>query len=214
MEYCEQIASLRGFEPWNAITNAAFVLAALAGRRALRGARGRLPRLLPFIAGSIGLGSFAWHATGAAWAEAADVLPIALFVVAFLASALRGLLGFGIVATLGACTGLVLACLAAALAGRGCCNGSAAYLPVLAGICGLAVACLRGNPRVARGFALAAALFAVSLLFRTIDLATCEQTAIGTHWLWHLLNGLLLAQLMALLGRHLDGVGAQRAIAA
>ena len=39
---------------------------------------------------------------------------------------------------------------------------------------------------------LAAGLFAVSLTFRSLDMALCEQLTIGTHVVWHLLNGLLL----------------------
>lgn len=32
----------------------------------------------------------------------------------------------------------------------------------------------------------------MSLFFRTIDMAVCESIPIGTHFLWHLLNGVLV----------------------
>jgi hypothetical protein len=39
---------------------------------------------------------------------------------------------------------------------------------------------------------LAAGVLLLSLTFRTLDLAICERFAVGTHFLWHLLNGLVL----------------------
>lgn len=38
----------------------------------------------------------------------------------------------------------------------------------------------------------AAGIFAIALLFRTIDLMLCDYIPIGTHFLWHLFNGLLV----------------------
>src|SRR5262249_6409559 len=38
----------------------------------------------------------------------------------------------------------------------------------------------------------AALVFAVSLTARTIDLPLCDAMPIGTHYIWHLLNGLVL----------------------
>lgn len=205
MHYCEQLSAQGAFEPLNAITNLAFLLAAARGWRELRAVPRQLPagpRTLPPIVAAIGLGSFAWHATGEHWAELADVLPIGAFVLVFLASALRGIVGVGAAASLGACSALLAVCVAAASIAGDRLNGSAAYLPVLAGLCGLWLACRNRNRGAARGFAFAAVLFTVSLVFRTADLWTCALTGIGTHWLWHLLNALLLARLMALLARH------------
>jgi len=205
MNYCEQLGALGGFEPWNALTNAGFLLAAAWGHRALRRAGRALPpgpRSLPFIAAAIGLGSFAWHATGAAWAELADVLPIVCFVLVFLASALRGVLGCSARVAGLACLALVAAALAVGAAAGGALNGSATYLPVWAGLCALAWLAARRGSASRHGFAAASAVFALSLAFRTLDLDLCAHTGIGTHWLWHLLNALLLAGLMSLLVHH------------
>ena len=38
----------------------------------------------------------------------------------------------------------------------------------------------------------AAGVFTVSLFLRTIDAAACERFAHGTHFFWHLLNGVVL----------------------
>jgi hypothetical protein len=42
----------------------------------------------------------------------------------------------------------------------------------------------------------AGATLAVSLFFRSIDNAICESVPLGTHFLWHLLNGLVLYLLL------------------
>jgi len=209
MIYCEQLGALDGFEPWNALTNAGFLLAAAWGQRALRVAGRPLPsgpRSLPWLAAAIGVGSFAWHATGAAWAQLADVLPIVCFVLVFLASALRGVLGCPARVAAAACLALLASALAAGAVAGGALNGSAAYLPVWAGLCALAWCAARRGSASRRGLVVASALFALSLTFRTLDLALCPRFGIGTHWLWHLLNALLLARLMSLLARHHRGL--------
>ena len=53
-----------------------------------------------------------------------------------------------------------------------------------------------------------AALFAVSLTFRTLDRSLCPQTAlfggrmIGTHFIWHMCNAMLLYLLLLAAIRH------------
>ncbi|MBT6284482.1 MAG: hypothetical protein HOI96_04805, partial [Rhodospirillaceae bacterium] len=39
---------------------------------------------------------------------------------------------------------------------------------------------------------MAAAIFAASLTFRTVDAPICAAVPIGTHFMWHLLNGCVL----------------------
>jgi hypothetical protein len=50
-----------------------------------------------------------------------------------------------------------------------------------------------------------AAIFSVSLFFRSIDLAVCSWWAIGTHFLWHILNGAVLFTLVRAAIRHGPG---------
>ena len=71
-------------------------------------------------------------------------------------------------------------------------GGSAAYAPVPLLIV-LYAAFLRNKmPELARGLALGAALLIVSLTFRAIDEPLCSSWSLGTHFMWHLLNGLML----------------------
>lgn len=208
MHYCEELRAIDGFEPWNATTNAGFLLAAVWGFVALRRA-GLLtfagPRWLVALAVAIGLGSFAWHATGAAWAQLADVLPILGFVLVFLGTALTGLFGCSTRVAVAACVALVVTAALAGFAAGGALNGSVAYLPVWGGLLALTVIAGRQASPARYQFALATLLFAVSLGMRTADLRLCAATVIGTHFLWHLLNAALIALLISAIAGHHRG---------
>lgn len=206
VHYCEQLLAVDGFEPWNAYTNLAFALAALLGWLAFRRAGlGHAPvaRALPVLTLCIAVGSFAWHATGAAWAQWADVLPILGFVLVFLAAALRRLCGFGAAGAGTACAVLVGAAVLVTIAFGPALNGSITYVPVWFGLLGLTLHLRLRRAGAWPAFALATLLFAVSLTMRSIDLACCAAThSHGTHWLWHLCNAWLLAWLMQTYVRH------------
>jgi len=47
-----------------------------------------------------------------------------------------------------------------------------------------------------RGILAAAAIFAVSLSFRTVDRMLCGAFPLGTHFVWHLLNAVVLYLLL------------------
>ena len=50
----------------------------------------------------------------------------------------------------------------------------------------------RGQRGTAQALAVAALLFAISLVFRTIDRAICPAVPLGAHFLWHMLNACVL----------------------
>ena len=47
-------------------------------------------------------------------------------------------------------------------------------------------------PALARGLAIGAGLLIVSLTFRTLDMPLCGHWPQGTHFVWHVMNGLML----------------------
>ncbi len=191
MQYCEQLLSGDPFEPWNALSNVAFLFAALGSwldarrrQRALTDAAA----LLMLLACTIGAGSFAWHATHAPWAELADVLPILSFVLVFLYVEVRALASRGIA---GLACGIMVAAIAGLLSvAPHALNGSLAYLPVLIGLAGLAI--ITPKPATNRLLRAATAVFAAALAARTFDLALCADYPHGSHWLWHLGNGVVI----------------------
>lgn len=214
--YCERIDAGFWAEPLNAVSNAAFLVAAVALALAeqRRAAPDPVALALAGLVGLIGLGSFLFHTLALRWAELADVLPITLFIHAYFFLALYRLLGLGALAS----TLLTLAFAAAgfgfepalsALAGRPLApatNGSIAYVPALLALLGIGAA-LRAARRAAQhraGRALLgiAGIFLLSLCTRTLDRPLCPLLPSGTHWLWHILNAVVLAALVRVAARH------------
>ena len=202
--YCERIDGGFWAEPLNAVTNAAFLVAALAGfwfwRR--QGGRDTVTLVLTGLVFAIGIGSFLFHTIPQRWTLLADVVPIQLFAFGYFAFALRRFLGLsdaitvaGTLAFLGLALGLSAVGRMVLPAGMA---GSAGYAAFLLGLIGVALAMARA-PALrdqSRLLALAAGTFAVSLTMRSIDGALCGSLPLGTHWLWHLLNALVLYLLL------------------
>jgi hypothetical protein len=218
--YCE-----RGFDPgfWaepvNALSNAAFLLvAALAAVRMRQpgaAASGSLAvRLIhPMIAlvALIGAGSFLFHVRATRWAQMADVLPIAAFIVLYLIFALRCLAGLsmpkvalGVAALLAAFAVSMAFCPSAvsgAPGGPTCLNATIGYAPALAALFAAAVLLrCRSHPAASR-LLLASAVLLLSMVMRTIDLDQCSAFSLGdrplgSHFVWHLLNALVLHLLL------------------
>ncbi|GJD48051.1 hypothetical protein OPKNFCMD_0766 [Methylobacterium crusticola] len=204
--YCERTGPEAWAEPLNALSNAAFLVAAAAIlRRSRAGPRDPTVEGLGWLVGVIGLGSALFHTLAVRWSMLADVIPIAVFVHAYVFLAMRRLLGL----TLGAALALTLAFAAAAaglepalsgLAGRPLgppTNGSIDYAPAALALLGVGGVLRRAGAGTARrraGTALLGlgGLFLVSLAVRTLDAALCPVLPAGTHWLWHLINAAVL----------------------
>ena len=190
--YCERMGPEYWAEPVNALTNAAFLVAALVMWRRSRGVA--LARALCLVLAAIGIGSFLFHTHAQVWAAIADVTPIAAFVLLYLYAVNRAAFGLGPWAALGL-TALFFPYVAmmvpvfSMVPGLG---ASAGYVPVALLIL-LYAAFLRGRlPDFARGLAVGGGLLILSLAFRTADEAICAAVPLGTHFMWHLLNGLML----------------------
>ena len=88
--YCERIDASYWAEPINAVTNLAFVLAALVMWRRTKGMA--LARALCLVLGGIGIGSYLFHTHAQVWAAIADVTPILLFILLYLFAVNRDIL--------------------------------------------------------------------------------------------------------------------------
>jgi hypothetical protein len=195
--YCERTDASFWAEPVNALTNAAFLIAAAMAlvlwRR--RGASDQPALALILVVVAVGLGSFAFHTLATRAAVLADVIPIAVFIYGYLLLALRRFLHLGAVVA-----GVIVIAYAAGgqilsdLAPVGLLNGSVGYLPALAALIAMAVATPQAAVR--RSLALAALVFSVSLSLRTIDLSVCDGFPLGTHFAWHVLNAVVLYVLL------------------
>lgn len=209
--YCERLAPGFWAEPVNAISNLSFILAAAWGAWLLiqHANRARDLWLLVFMTGLIGIGSFTFHTVATAWAGLADTIPIWSFTLAFIIIAMRryfGMKALGIVAVFGV---LILVSLGFALAlpdiepgSAPPLNGSLQYAPALFALIVFAAALWRVRHPAFAYVAVSTAVFILSLAFRTIDFSACAAFPVGTHFLWHLLNGLMIAILLTAIIRH------------
>jgi 4-amino-4-deoxy-L-arabinose transferase-like glycosyltransferase len=200
--YCERTDAGFLSEPVNAVTNAAFFLAAWLALRAARSA-GKLDWTMTLLIGltfAVGVGSTLWHTFAQRWAGAADVIPILLFILSYF--------GLSVWRFFGARRAEAVALTIAFFFFAGGLRSAAAstlppmfspafgYLPALVALvaCGALLA-LRRHP--AGWWLLAAgAVFVVSLTFRGLDQRVCDVFPLGTHFAWHLLNGVVLGTLL------------------
>ncbi|ARN75748.1 ceramidase domain-containing protein [Oceanicoccus sagamiensis] len=197
-EYCERLGPDFWAEPVNAISNLSFIIGAVLAFRIGRQCNAHtlgsywLTSILFFI----GIGSFIYHTFATLLGMFLDMLPIYIFQLSFVvlygaviarqmgARPLWGslaLLGFFVVLTLGFMQ-----------FPSDMLNGSITYLS--AWVCLLFAGLYHALTFTTRRFTLllAAICLAISLSFRSIDMAVCESWGLGTHFVWHLLNGLTL----------------------
>lgn len=191
--YCERTGPGLFDEPVNLLTNLSFIVAAGFIYRLLRD-RGQFNPgniLLLVLVAMIGLGSALYHSFATEWARLLDVIPIFLYQLAFLWLYMQRVAWLGAFSRVALVGGFLLVSLYA-LTFKGLLNGSVMYLPAFLSVMAVAVYHYSAK-RVERmvGFC-ALMVFAVSLFFRTIDAALCPVWPLGTHFLWHLLNGALL----------------------
>jgi hypothetical protein len=200
--YCERTAPGLFNEPLNAISNAAFFVAAIAATRAaLRTPAARNDVFLWILIAIVYLvaaGSTAFHTFANRWSLIADVAPITALIYAYFGFAMCRFFGLGWVGSLGA----TLLFFAASWAfgttfPEGTLNGSINYLPAFFGLIGLgAMLYIQGSP--AASWLIAGSLvFLLSLAFRTVDIAVCGWCPVGTHFVWHILNAVLLFVLLS-----------------
>lgn len=209
--YCERLGPEYWAEPVNAVTNAAFLVAAAVMWPRVRGMV--TGRVLVLILAAIGVGSYLFHTHANRLTGLMDVLPILAFILAYVFAASRDFLGLSPVKA-----GLVTAGflpyaaatvpLFAMIPGLG---SSAGYAPVPVLILGYAWLLRRRAPETARGLAVGAAILIASLTFRTLDGPLCGVVPMGTHFLWHILNGVMLGWMIEVWRRHmLAGDAARR----
>jgi hypothetical protein len=195
--YCERVDASFWAEPFNALTNLAFLVAAVAAYAAWRHSEARDPFGLALIGVTvaIGLGSFAFHTLATRGAALLDVIPIAIFVYGYLLFALRRIfhLAAGPALAIVAIFALASQTVSYALP-AGALNGSGEYLSPLAAlmVVGLSVRAIDQQRLILS----AGAIFTCSLFLRMIDREACALFALGTHFMWHLLNAAVLYLLL------------------
>lgn len=200
--YCERLGPGYWAEPVNALTNLAFLIAAALMWR--RSAGLPLARAMVALLAVIGMGSYLFHTHANRLTSVLDVAPIAGFILLYVFAASRDFLGLkpwqaGLSAVAFLPYAAVTVPLWAMVPGLG---SSAGYAPVPVLILLYAWLLRRSAPETAKGLAIGAAILVLSLTFRTLDGPLCDANPLGLHFVWHLLNGAMLAWMIEVYRRH------------
>jgi hypothetical protein len=191
--YCERIAPSLWAEPLNVLSNVSFLIAAWAVWRLAQQQRKVMVGILILTTFtiSIGIGSTLFHMFATGWANLLDVVPILLFQLYFLWLYSRQVIkmNYGYSGTL-----VVGFFFASHLSQQftSLLNGSFSYAPAFLVLAGLGIYHYKQQKREPLLLLAASGIFLLSLSFRTLDGIVCPHFAIGTHFLWHFCNGILL----------------------
>ncbi|WP_170331758.1 ceramidase domain-containing protein [Ruegeria arenilitoris] len=203
--YCERLSPAYWAEPINAVTNAAFLVAAFIMWRRVRGQRMPLAMVLVIILAGIGLGSYLFHTHAQVWAAMADVAPILLYILVYIFAINRDVWLMRptyalIVAALFVPYAVATIPLFQFIPGLG---GSSAYAPVPLLILIYAFLLRKRVPDTARGLAIGAGILIASITFRALDEPLCALLPLGTHFMWHILNATMLGWMIEVYRRHM-----------
>src|ERR687893_1172926 len=190
--YCERVGPGMLAEPLNAVSNASFLLAALAAWILARrtGTLSAGVRVLIALAASVGIGSILWHTYPTSLTLILDIVPILIFIIWFIWLYTRNVIGMRSLFAVASAAAFLLGTFLA-IPYSDVLHGALVYVPGLLVVVVFGVFHARER-RVARFTLLAAAgVYLAALFFRTIDNEVCPVLPIGTHFLWHILIGLV-----------------------
>jgi len=201
--YCERIAPGLWGEPFNLLSNLAFIIAGIVVWRVFLRQRNNISGqtwdigLLAALLFAIGIGSGLWHLFANNWSLKADSIPILLFINIYLLSCLFRLFSLSYIAgfSIFAAYHVVNISIQSALPDDFL-NGSVFYLPTWFFLLGITLFAWKLKLVGYNYYITALVIFTVSLTFRTVDQSICDIIPMGTHFIWHLLNAATLYLLM------------------
>ena len=192
--YCERIEPGLLAEPLNALSNLAFILAAVAAfalAKNKKALNGRVVTLIVLIA-AIGFGSTLFHTYANVWSKFADVLPILFFKISFLIAYSHLVMGLRRPKILALFAIFMALSIGSGMLPYSWFNGSLGYSPALIFLIGFGLYHLKAQKQEPWILLIAAGIFVISLTFRSIDMVVCNALPIGVHYMWHILNGAVL----------------------
>lgn len=201
--YCERIEPEFWAEPLNALSNASFIIAALYGMYVMYSLNrvNFINVLLCISAGCIGIGSFLFHTHASLWSSFADVFPIWFFVVFAITTCISRLskkpkaFVFSINLIISSIIIFSIASSESAtqvVPSDDIFNGSLQYVPALIALWFFAISSKRKGLDIYPLILGGAITFTMSLGARTVDMHLCSIFSLGTHFLWHTLNGVMV----------------------
>jgi hypothetical protein len=207
---CERTGDSFWGEPFNAISNAAFLIAAIYVFRFLKNhndARGFWVfdiYLLNFLMFCIATASFTFHTMPNIYTEKADMIFIVSFIVVYFVSAMFRIAKCSLFEFTVSCLAFLGFTYFVVDQFPNSLNDSIAYLSSMMALIFIAIYLNIKKRTSARQYLLAAVLGVCSLFCRAIDNAVCEVVGMGTHFMWHILNSILMTILVVQLIRNVN----------
>jgi len=200
--YCERVSADLFAEPINFLSNIAFIVAFYILLRRLKDlsfgdkSLKKYPTILIYIILFIGLGSFLFHAFGNLWSAIADTLPIMIFILIYLYIAVRFYLKQN---NFVAAAALIIFLSLNVFLGYVGIEEISSYLTALFAMLLISVISLMRNEiEISKWLFISSIIFIISLTFRQLDNFACSYMSVGTHWIWHISNAILLYSLVLL----------------
>lgn len=194
--YCENLASTFHIaEPINTITNISFFIATFMLFKTYKKQKNKQLDIIFLISllFLIGLGSTIWHLTQSFIGELLDMIPILLFLIIYIYSFSRKIIKLKWYYTF---LILILFIFATfnlpSLFDKDPIKTSSGYLPALLILFIFTIYTYYKNKYVYKDLLTSSLIFIVSIILRSLDFVFCNTLIIGTHFLWHILNGILL----------------------
>ena len=200
--YCERIDSSFWSEPVNALTNLCIFIAGLYAYRIVThfspSKKKKYILCTSAMAMITAIGSFLFHTFANVLTMWMDIIPITLFQILsinfFLEFIFKTKLLYRIIFLFG------FVFLSLFLHGESFAkylNGSLTYLPsIIVLIVFAIITTFKGYKNTGRFTLLGVGVFCISIFMRSIDMKVCTDFPLGTHFLWHSLNGVLIFLLL------------------
>ena len=189
--YCER-TTLEAFgEPINTLSNIAFILCGLM----LIFIKKMKLNPLPYAVIFIGISSFLFHYIPTKLFSILDIFSIILFVIIYNILLTRNILKYSMsYSILSSFLLLLITYFIGILLFKTIVGSSSFYLGLLLYM--LLILFLIRKIENLKYFLLAIILFALSIFFRSIDTFLCNYIFFGTHFIWHIINSLVLYYLI------------------
>jgi hypothetical protein len=195
--YCERTQDGLGGEPVNAMSNIGFFIAAFLLLRLYRTQKtlfGTMPDvvILIWLTVAVGTGSLIFHTVATMWSALFDIIPIAFFIFFYLYVFSRTILRFRMRGAWVMFLLLAVFNITYKYYVFRAMDGYVSYIPTFFFLALLTLHLLiQRHPASMQIFA-ATALALLSLYCRTIDRSICGELPIGTHFLWHGINAMVM----------------------
>jgi len=198
--YCERTAQGILSEPLNSITNLAFIIISILILKRYRGEKYYV--IFSSLIGLIGIGSFLFHTIPTTMTGFLDITFILLFILFYLFIINNSIFNLSKIVSLvlTLVSPVIYFYLGNELRGSiGFLGDSSFYIIIFIHLFIIYLFVLKEKIEGRSYILLANIIFAISIFFRAMDNHICNINYYGTHFVWHILNSLVLYTLVLFL---------------